>query len=115
MVVDDFDFMRGAILPDETDSPLTVDADAVLACSVTSEGFQAIARRNTEGVELGRCVQHQQLPPGRTLDVRREPTRPASSEQPLGLGVSEGANHGRMIALLTNSGNHNDVRSPDRQ
>ena len=43
MPIDDLDFVRRSILPDEAKPPLIVDPDAVLSGSVAFQGLQAIA------------------------------------------------------------------------
>ena len=48
MIIDDFDCMRIPVFPDETDAPLIVDADAVLAGSFALEGFEPMAWRHTQ-------------------------------------------------------------------
>ncbi len=46
MVVNNFNVVRAVHLPAETNSPLVVDADGVLAFAVAFEGFQSVAGRN---------------------------------------------------------------------
>ena len=43
MVVDDFDLMRVAVAPHETDPELVVDPNAVLPGAVTLKSFQLVA------------------------------------------------------------------------
>ena len=69
--IDDFDRMRVAVFPDETDA-LVVDADAVLDRSSGLEGFEAIRRGDHErrsGI-YGR--------PDRTSDLQMHPNSMAS-------------------------------------
>jgi len=51
MVVDDFDLVRMAFSPDETDSPLIVDADRVLSVTFSPQRFKPVAWRDTKIVE----------------------------------------------------------------
>jgi len=44
MVIDDFDRLRALFAPHETNSPLIIDPDAVLASAVRRQGFQPVAR-----------------------------------------------------------------------
>jgi hypothetical protein len=44
VVVDDFNVVGVAVNPAETDAPLIVDADAVLAFALALQGFQPIGR-----------------------------------------------------------------------
>lgn len=57
MVVDDFDSIRAGSRPDEADAELVVDADAVLACAITSQGIQPVARGNMQVVQTDRDLQ----------------------------------------------------------
>ena len=51
MVVNDFEFVRVAVLPDEADAPLVVDADAVPARQAALQGFEAVARRHPQVIQ----------------------------------------------------------------
>lgn len=48
MVVDDLDEARTERSPDEADTVLVVNADAVLAFSIPAEGFEAVVGRCPE-------------------------------------------------------------------
>jgi hypothetical protein len=48
MVVDDFDIIGMALPPDKAEPPLVVDTDAVLPFAVASQGFQPVARRDSQ-------------------------------------------------------------------
>ena len=54
VVIDDLDVMRIAVVPAETDAPLVVDADAVLAIAVSFQCLQAVAGRYAQVVQRGR-------------------------------------------------------------
>jgi len=47
MVVDDLDFFRISVMPGETDSILSVNADAVLSPAITGELLRATAGRHS--------------------------------------------------------------------
>jgi hypothetical protein len=66
--VDDLDIM-GTILPHKTNPPLVVDADAVLADAIPRQGFQPIAGRNTQAVQVRRGMQLQQRAASHPLDA----------------------------------------------
>jgi hypothetical protein len=63
MVVNDFDLLR-AIIPNEADAVLVIDADAVLALTVTVERFEVIARRPSQVVQRDCGIQHVELSTG---------------------------------------------------
>jgi hypothetical protein len=46
MIIDYFDIVRISIIPFETDSPLLVDPDAVLAFSIPLQRFEPVSGRN---------------------------------------------------------------------
>jgi hypothetical protein len=48
VVINDFNIVGTVVSPHKTDPPLVVDANAVLARSVTSQSLQAVARRNAQ-------------------------------------------------------------------
>lgn len=56
MIVHDRDIVRVAVLPANTDTPLIVGPNAVLASAIALEFFEAIAGRNAEIVELFRGI-----------------------------------------------------------
>jgi hypothetical protein len=51
-----------AFSPDETDSPLIVDADRVLTLPSAPQGFEPVARRHAEVLDLLCVVQQTKLP-----------------------------------------------------
>jgi len=64
MVVNDLDVFRPCGGPPEANSPLVVDADAVLPGTVTRQSFQAVARRRLEELQRFRSIQLRQLARG---------------------------------------------------
>jgi hypothetical protein len=90
--VDDLDIVGIAFSPGETDAPLVVDANAVLAPAVAPERLQLIARRGLQVLEDSSAVQIEQLPASRPLDGPEPPNRPVA-EQFLDILVLEGPDH----------------------
>lgn len=69
MIVDDL-YVRSPIrCPDETNTPLPIDTDAVLTLAIIFERFKSIARRYLQILKDGGPVQLRQLAKGRTLNV----------------------------------------------
>ena len=64
MVVDDFDTIRAGGSPDEAETELVVDADAVLACAITPQGLQSVAWGNAQVVQTDRDLQLPELAEG---------------------------------------------------
>jgi hypothetical protein len=76
VVVCDFDVMGILALPPEADPVLIVDSDALFACAVAAQSFQAISRRNSELRELTHPIDLVQLaascrPQGLRADAAR--------------------------------------------
>jgi hypothetical protein len=93
VVVDDLNVVRVARAPDETDSPLPVDANAVLTNPITLEFLQAISRWDSHVIEVSRSVQHAELSEGRSLDVGAEAFDSLALKQPLRIAVLEALDH----------------------
>ena len=93
MVVDDLNVVRVARAPNETDSPLPVDANAVLTNPTTLEFLQAIRRWDSQVIEISRSVQHAELSESRSLDVSAEAFDSLALKQPLRITVLEALNH----------------------
>src|SRR5580693_6633230 len=51
MIIDDFNVKRVAFEPMETESPLIVDSNAMLALAISRQCFQAISGRETQVVK----------------------------------------------------------------
>ena len=67
MVVDYFEPIGAVARPHKTDTPLIVDADAVLPFSIILQCFEPVGRRYPQIIERLRLVQHEQLPQGGLL------------------------------------------------
>ena len=68
VVISDLYIERIAFFPDETDSPLVVDPNAVLTCPVFLKGFEMVTTINRKHAEVSRGIQYQKLAAGRPLD-----------------------------------------------
>ena len=69
MVIHDFDGMDAVRLPDKANTPLVIDANAVLAFSIARKGFKAVPWRYPQILKTWRCVELQKLAPGRGFKV----------------------------------------------
>jgi hypothetical protein len=73
VVVDDFDIEGVSLAPRETDPPLVVDANTVLASAIAYEFFKSIPWRDAKVRNSARGVENCEFPVGRPLDPRRQP------------------------------------------
>ncbi|OGQ96826.1 MAG: hypothetical protein A2521_04840 [Deltaproteobacteria bacterium RIFOXYD12_FULL_57_12] len=73
MVVGDLDIVGVTALPYETNSPLLVDADAVLTFSGTAKSLQMIRRWDTECFKNARGIKDLQFHNRCSLDCLRQP------------------------------------------
>src|SRR5690348_14521434 len=97
MVVDDFNFMGIAVLPEEADAPLVIDPDAVLTFAVTFQGFQAIRGRNTKVFQGRRSIEHAEFAARDLLDIGRQLPGSRSVPDLLRLLVGKAPDHASTI------------------
>ena len=64
VVVDNLDLFGPGVRPEETDSVLIVDSDAVLSGSIPGKGFQAVSRRRAKIAQLRGRIELIELSPG---------------------------------------------------
>ena len=99
MIVHDFNVVRVAFAPVKTDSPLVVDANAVLSLSSAFQGFEPVARRHGHLPQFRSCVQQQQFPSGAALNIGWEAAGQFRPEHPLGFRAHKAQNHSCIITL----------------
>jgi hypothetical protein len=68
VVISDLYIERISLFPDETDSPLVIDPDAVLTCTLFLKGFEMVTTIDRQHPEVSRSIQHQKLAARRLLD-----------------------------------------------
>jgi len=98
MVICNFYVVRSAIHPAETDPPLIVDANRLLAASITSQLLQAVARRREQVAQIFRFVEVNQLSPGGPLNCRREMSGLLSFENVSGFIAGKTLDHRRTLS-----------------
>jgi hypothetical protein len=89
--------MRMVVFPDETNPPLVVDADRMLALSVAFQSFEPISRRHAQIVDSPGIVQETQFAKRGILDVGRQPPAAAALPNRSGLGIPEAGEHYLLI------------------
>jgi hypothetical protein len=70
-----------------------IHADAVLARPVTFELLKAVARRNSQIVKSGRCIEHPEFSERNALDSRPKLPDGLAPEQALRVSVLEALDH----------------------
>jgi hypothetical protein len=93
MVIDDLDFVRVGSTPDETDPPLIVDPDAVLAFAVATKLLEPIPRRRAKIDERLCGVQDQELTQRESNNVRRQTPGALTLEDSFRLRVPKAPDH----------------------
>jgi hypothetical protein len=94
VIVDDFDGMRLALLPDKADPPLVVDADRMLPGPVASQGLKPVARRRAQIIQPASRMQQKQLAADAALYRREMPNRPVVKQE-FGILLRERSDHKR--------------------
>ncbi len=92
MIIDDLNLVRISVLPDETDSVLIVDSDAVLSHPLSFQAFQVIPWKNCQVRELPGSVQLFEFPL-RYASYILKSTGVLSIEQGLGFRTAKRSNH----------------------
>ncbi len=72
MIIGNFDLVDTIVLPDKTDTPLFVDADAVLPLPLAAQQLKTVCRRDTKIIQCFRIVKHNQLSFRNILYVPRQ-------------------------------------------
>ena len=93
MVVDDLDIVCVSGSPAETDPPLLVDSDAVLAGATSFEFLEAVARRDPEVVEDARSIEHAELSESGPLNVGAQLPYREALEEAFGVAATETLDH----------------------
>lgn len=106
MVIDDLDVPGFAVSPNEANAPLLVDPNAVLSLPVAAQGFQAIAGRRPQIVNLLCRIDCDKLRARSPLDLPWQITNGVAGEDRRGAFVGEALDHDEAY--------HNSVRSINR-
>jgi hypothetical protein len=80
MVIDDLDVPWAIVSPAEADSPLVVNANAVLSAPVTTKFLEPVARWHAQVVQILGAIEHLKLPFGLYLE-RPELPRGTAAEK----------------------------------
>ena len=97
MVIDELDVVGIGILPTETDPPLIVDADTVLAAAITLEFLEPVPRRHPKVVERLGGVHGNELPQHHAPELRRVSPHWLTAEQAPRIPIAEALDHAQNI------------------
>ena len=93
MVIDDLDLVGMVVVPDEADAVLVIDANGMLALSVSTECLQAIVGRNAEIVQGDGCVEYCQLSGCNSAEIGRDAPTLSRPPKALDVEVAEADDH----------------------
>jgi len=93
VVVDDFDFVRIVLSPDEENPPLLIDADRMLTSPVIFQGLQPVRRRDPQIIQSLRVAQNTELSNCVCLDVRRQFAAAMTGPDDRGLFIAKAGDH----------------------
>lgn len=93
MVIDRFDVVCVTGMPTKADAPLIIDADAVLACSVSLEFLEAVARWHSQVLELIGRVHQAQLAQHESVQLCREASNGFAAKESLRVPIGEALDH----------------------
>ena len=103
MVIADLDVVRSIRSPDEADSPLVVDTNAVLSGPVASESLQSVARWASQVVQGVGRIQHEKLPVRLALDLGPQAGNPLTFEDPPRQGGPKAADHAARLSCAASN------------
>ena len=72
MIIGNFNLVNAIVTPTETDTPLLVDANAVLTLPITTQRFKPVGGWNTEIIHGGGMMQHDKFSFRKALDILRQ-------------------------------------------
>ena len=75
MVIHEFDIMSISTTPDEADSPLVIDPDAMLPLPISFQRLQAVSWWDEQKVQVCCGMKLDKLTESHPLDIGREPSK----------------------------------------
>jgi hypothetical protein len=97
MVIHDFHIVRMTFSPAKADTPLIVDADAVLSAPFAEQGFQAMGWGNSQVLQGNRRIDALKTHPGSAVNVLRDAVGCLSARQLSGFFVPVALDHGGIV------------------
>jgi hypothetical protein len=103
VVVDDLDLMRVAVPPLETDPPLVVDPNAVLAHPLPRELLEPIPGWYSKVLQGVGGIEHYEFSQRNSLQTSQKPPCTFTLEDPSRFGTPKAPDHRQSITLLVNN------------
>jgi len=103
VIVDDFDRISLAVMPCETDPPLLIDPNAVLALSIPLQSFQSVSWRDSQVFQRVRTINEKELSQCQMMEIRGKSLRPLPGEDGFGNVPLEAPNHVLIITSRVNN------------
>jgi hypothetical protein len=104
VVVAEFDIAGVSFLPDETDAPLVVDADGMLAGASPFERFEPVAGRNAQVLQSRHGVDQEQLDDCSLRDIRWDRSSRRAEIEALSHLVLETPDHEEFVLVFCTIG-----------
>jgi hypothetical protein len=102
MIIGDFNLQGAVFVPLETDTPLIVDANAVLPLPVTAQRFKPVCGRDAEIINRGGMVQHDKFSFRNPLDILRQFFRKTAMKDFFRLLALKRFDHNMTVTLWDN-------------
>ena len=99
VIIDDLDVKGVTLTPPETDPPLLVDPDAVLALAIVFQSLELIRARNRKILQVSSGVQLLQLHQRPVLNVARKTLGVLATPDPFSLPASKGLDHLSIVTV----------------
>ena len=97
MVIANLHIMCVALPPDETDTPLFINPDAILTFSVSGQFFKPVSRWYFQIIKALGGIEQKEFPVGCALEIRRETLDVYPVENILRSSVPEILGHGNIL------------------
>jgi len=103
VIIDDLDVKGVTVTPPETDPPLLVDPNAVLALSIALQSLELIRAWNRKVLQISCRVQLLQLHQRPLLNVARKSLGVLPTPDPLGFLAAKGLDHLRIVTRVVSN------------
>lgn len=97
MIINDFDVVGAGVSPAKTNSPLSVDTNAVLASAAALEGFQSIAWYGPQDIKTHGSVKGEEPTSGYSGKWAK-PGRRFVMKEPFGISAMERLDHQKVCS-----------------